>query len=181
MLYYCLKCRKNTESINLRVSKTNNGKTMILSKYAICGSKKTRFIKKQEGNGILSNLDLKAPLNVIPLLGDILFRIIKNAYQRSLASMVYKFFDKKSASLADKSAAGSGVANNRIKQNLQLAKELHKPIIRNFKKRTVYSGFKDNIWGADLADMQLISKFNKGTRFLLCVIDIFVNMHGLFL
>ena len=67
--------------------------------------------------------------------------------------MVYKFFDKKSASLADKSAAGSGVANNRIKQNLQLAKELHKSIIRNFKKRTAYSGFKDNIWDVDLADM----------------------------
>ena len=51
---------------------------------------------------------------------------------------------------------------------------MHKPIIRNLKKkRTVYSGFKDNIWGADLADMQLINKFNKGFRFLLCVIDIF--------
>ena len=84
---------------------------------------------------------------------------------RGLASMVYKFFDKKSK--------GNGVANNEIKQNLQLAKELHKQIIRNFKKRTVYSGFKGNIWGADLADMQLISKFNKGFRFLLCVIDIF--------
>ena len=59
--------------------------------------------------------------------------------------MVYKFFDKKSASLSDKSVSGSGVANNEIKQNLQLAEELHKPIIRNFKKRTVYSGFKDNI------------------------------------
>ena len=80
--------------------------------------------------------------------------------------MVYKFFDKKSAS-------GSGVANNEIKQNLQLAEELHKPIIRNFRKRTVYSAFKDNICGADLADMQLISKLNKGFRFLLCVIDIF--------
>ena len=88
-----------------------------------------------------------------------------NGYQRRLASMVYKFFDKKST--------GSGVANNDIKQNIQLAKELHKPIIRNFKKRTVYSEFKDNIWGADLADMQLISKFNKGFRFLLCVIHIF--------
>ena len=73
----------------------------------------------------------------------------------------------------DKSVSGSGVANNEIKQNFQLAKELHKPIIRNFKKRTVYSGFKDNIWGADLADMQLISNFNKGFRFLLWVIDIF--------
>ena len=57
------------------------------------------------------------------------------------------------------------------KENIQLAKELNKPIIRKFKKRTVYSKFKDNIWGADLADMQLLSKFNKGFRFLLCVID----------
>ena len=87
--------------------------------------------------------------------------------------MVYKFFDKKSTSLANKSVAGSGVAIDEIKQNLQLAEELQKPIIRNLKKRTIYSEFKDNIWGADLVDMQLISKFNKGFRFLLCVIDIF--------
>ena len=87
--------------------------------------------------------------------------------------MAYNFFDKKSASLPDKSVSGSGVANNSIKQNLQLAKELHKPIIRKFKKRKVYSGFRDNIWGADLADMQLIRTFNKGFRFLLCVVDIF--------
>ena len=80
--------------------------------------------------------------------------------------MVYNFFDKKSAS-------SSGVANNEIKQNLQLAEELHKPITRNFKKRTLYSEFKDNIWGANLANMQLISKLNKGFRVLLCVIDIF--------
>ena len=57
--------------------------------------------------------------------------------------------------------------------NEELAEELHKPIIRNFKKRTVYSAFKDNILGADLADMQLMNKFNKGFTFLLCVIDIF--------
>ena len=57
--------------------------------------------------------------------------------------------------------------------NEQLAKESHKPIIRKSKKRKVCSGFRDNIWGADLADMQLISKFNKGFRFLLCVIHIF--------
>ena len=56
---------------------------------------------------------------------------------------------------------------------MQLADELHKPIIRKCKKRKVYSSFKDNIWGVDLADMQLLSKFNKGFRFLLCVIDIF--------
>ena len=59
------------------------------------------------------------------------------------------------------------------KHNEQLAKELHKPIIRNLKKRTVCSGFRDNTWGADLADMQLISKFNKGFKFLLYVTDIF--------
>ena len=60
-----------------------------------------------------------------------------------------------------------------IKQNLQLAEDLHKPTIRNFKKITVYSRFKDNIWAAYLADMQLISKINKKFRFLLFVIDIF--------
>ena len=73
-----------------------------------------------------------------------------------LLKTIYNFFDKKSK--------GSGVANNEIKQNLELAEELHKPIIRNFKKRTLYLGFKD--------DMQLITKFNKGFRFLLCIIDI---------
>ena len=84
-----------------------------------------------------------------------------------MASIIYKFFDKK--------AAGSGIANdtNNSKQNIQLAKELHKAIIRSFKKRTVYYRFKDNIWGADLAEMQLITKFNKKFRFLFCVIDIF--------
>ena len=96
------------------------------------------------------------------VLKDKALNITKNpkydGYQRVLASMVYKFFYKKSV--------GSGVANNVIKQNLQLIEELHKPVIRNFKKRTVYSAFKDNISGADLADMQLISKFNKGSRFL---------------
>ena len=65
------------------------------------------------------------------------------------------------------------VSLNEIKQNPQLAEELHKRIIRNFKKRTVYSSFKDSIWGADLADMESTSKFNKKIRFLLCVIDIF--------
>ena len=50
---------------------------------------------------------------------------------------------------------------------------MHKPIIRNFKKRTVYCGFKDNIWGVDLADMQSLSKYNKGIKYLLCAIDLF--------
>ena len=101
------------------------------------------------------------------VLRDKAFKIASDqkydGYQRGLASMVYKFFDKKSQ--------GSGAANNN--ENIQLADELHKPIIRKFEKRKVYSSFRDNIWGADLADMQLLSKFNKGFRFLLCVIDIF--------
>ena len=111
------------------------------------------------------------------ILRDKVLNIAKNpkydGYQRGLASMVYKFFDKKSK--------GSGVANNEIKQNLQLAKQLHKPIIRNFKKRTAYSGFKDNICGANLADMQLISKLIKDLD-LYCVLFMFlVNMLALFL
>ena len=82
-------------------------------------------------------------------------------------------FGKKSASLPDKSVSGSNIANTRIKPNLQLAKELRKPIIRNFKKRTVDSGFKDNIWGVALADMQSLSKYHKRIRYLLCAIDFF--------
>ena len=98
--------------------------------------------------------------------------------------MVYKFFDKKSAGggIINNNSNNNNTNNNNnynnidnnndIKQNLQLAEELHKPIIK-FKKRKVYSGFKDNIWATDLADMQLISQFNKRFRFILCVIDIF--------
>ena len=82
------------------------------------------------------------------------FNIAKNlkyyGYQRGLTSMVYKFFDKK--------LTGSGV-NIPSEFNKQLAKELRKPIIKKFQTRKVYSGFKDNIWGADLVNMQLISKF----------------------
>ena len=89
-----------------------------------------------------------------------------DGYQRGLTSMVYKFFDKKSK--------GSGVVNTKlIPQNQQLGEELHKPIIKKFEKRKVHAAFKDNIWGADLADMQLLSRYNKGIRFLLCVTDIF--------
>ena len=73
MLSYYLKCRRNTESINPKVSKTTNGKAIILSTCAICGSKKTIFIKKQEAKGLLSNLGLRTPLNKIPVLGDISF------------------------------------------------------------------------------------------------------------
>ena len=83
-----------------------------------------------------------------------------DGYQRGLTSMVYKFFDLKVAS-PDKKSIGSGAKHVNTKitpQNEQLAEELHKPIIRKSKKRKVYSAFKDNIWAADLADMQLLSK-----------------------
>ena len=73
MLSYCLKCKKNTESINPKVSKTTNGKAMLLSTCAICGSKKTKFIKEQQAKGLSGNLGLKTPLNKIQVLGDILF------------------------------------------------------------------------------------------------------------
>ena len=73
MRSYCLKCRKDTENINLRVSNAINGKTIILSKCAICGSKKSRFIKNQQAKGLLRNIGLRKPLSKVPLLGDILF------------------------------------------------------------------------------------------------------------
>ena len=73
MLSHCFNCRKNTKSINLKVSKTTNGRAIILSTCVICGSKKPKFIKQQEAKGLLSNLGLKTPLNKIPVLGDILF------------------------------------------------------------------------------------------------------------
>ena len=82
--------------------------------------------------------------------------------------------------LADKSASGGAVKNENMSNQRpldlatrELAEELHKPIIKKFRKRKVYSPFIDNTWGADLADMRLISNFNEGIRFLLCVIDIF--------
>ena len=76
--------------------------------------------------------------------------------------MVYKFFDK--------NYSESGVATD---PNYQLANDLHRYIIRNFKRRKVYSSFIDNIWGVDLTDMQLPSKYNKGIKYLLCAIDLF--------
>ena len=79
--------------------------------------------------------------------------------------MVYKFFDKKTF--------GIGIKSENISNNKELAKELLKPVIIKFNKRKVLSPFIDKIWGADLAIMQLINKFNKGFRFLLCVIDIY--------
>ena len=73
MKFYCLKCRKDTENINPKVSSTSNGKAMILSRCAICGSRKTRFIKNQEAKSLLSNLGIRTPLSKVPILGNVLF------------------------------------------------------------------------------------------------------------
>ena len=73
MKSHCLKCRKDTENINPKFSKTSNGRTMLLSKCAICGSKKSRFIRNQEAKGLLNNLGIRTPLSKVPLLGGILF------------------------------------------------------------------------------------------------------------
>ena len=94
-----------------------------------------------------------------------------DGYQRGLASMVYKFFDKKST--------GSGIVRDTTKSSSLersssiLADELYKPIINKFNKRKVYSQFKDNIWGVDLADMQSLSRKNKGIKYILCAIDLY--------
>ena len=84
-----------------------------------------------------------------------------DGYQRALASMVYMSFDRKT---------GSGVSVNR-----QLAEELHKPVIEKFKRRTVYARLKDNVWAADLAEMESLSSKNEVIKYLLCVIDVFTK------
>ena len=100
------------------------------------------------------------------VLRDKAYNIASNpeydGYQRGLASMVYKFFNKKSM--------GSGIARD---SSLILADELHKPAIKKFNKRKVYSQFIDNIWGVDFADTQSLSKKDKGSKYLLCAIDLF--------
>ena len=97
---------------------------------------------------------------------DKVFKIARDpkydGYQREIASMVYTFFDKKSR--------GSGVATE---PNYQLANELHKQIIRKFKRQKVYSSFRQNIWGVDSGDMQSMSKYIRGIKYLLCAIDLF--------
>ena len=111
--------------------------------------------------------DLTKRTQLDKVLRDKAFKITSDpkydGYQRGLASMVYKFFDKKSS--------GSGIAAT--EPNYQLANELHRQIIRKFKRRKVYSSFRDSILGVYLADMQSLNKYNKGIRYLLCAIDLF--------
>ena len=141
----------------------------------------TRYIYRNELNKACFNndsayadhKDLINRTKADKVLRDKAYNIASNpkydGYQRGLASMVYKFFDKKSM--------GSGTAKpsslERIASSSILADELHKPIIKKFEKRKVYSQFKDNIWGVDLADMQSLRRKNKGIEYLLCVIDLY--------
>ena len=126
------------------------------------------------------------------VLRDNTFNIAKNpkydGYQRGLASMVYKCFDKKSsdgvatlARLKTLATRNKSAVKNENISNKKLADELHKLIIRKSKKENVFSTFIGNIWGADLADIQLICKFKKRNQFLLCVTDIFSKYEGVIL
>ena len=134
----------------------------------------TRYINRNEldkacfqhDSAYADHKDLINRTKADKVLRDKAYNIASNpkydGYQRGLASMVYKFFDKKST--------GSGIKKD---SSLILAHELHKPIIKKIAKRKVYSQFKDNIWGVDLADMQSLSRKNKGIKYLLCVIDLY--------
>ena len=118
----------------------------------------------QHGSAYADHKDLINRTEAEKVLRDKAYDIASNAeydgYQRGLVSMVYKFFDKKSM--------GSGIASSSI-----LADEFHKPVIKKFENRKVYSQFKDNIWGVDLVDMQSLSRKNKGIKYLLCAIDLY--------
>ena len=124
----------------------------------------------QHNSAYADHKDLINRTKADKVLKDKAYNIASNpkydGYQRGLASMAYKFFDKNST--------GSGTAKSTAESSsLRLADELHKPVIRKFNKRKVYSQFKDYIWGVDLADMQSLSKKNKGIKYLLCAIDLF--------
>ena len=119
----------------------------------------------QHDSAYADNKDLINRTKADKVLKEKAYNIASNpkydGYQRGLASMVYKFFDKKSM--------GSGFAKD---SSLILADELHKPVIKKFNKRKVYSQFKDNIWGVDLADTRSLSKKKiKVLNFFLCATD----------
>ena len=129
----------------------------------------------QHDSAYADNKDLITRTKADKILKDKAYNIASNpeydGYQRGLASMVYNFFDKKSmgSGTAEPSSLEIIVKNS----SLILPDELHKPVIKKFNKRKVYSQCRDNIWGVDLADMQSLSKKNKGVKYLLFAIDLF--------
>ena len=126
----------------------------------------------QHDSAYADNKDLINRTKADKVLKDKAYSIASNpeydGYQRGLASMVYKFFDKKC--MASGTAEPTSLERIAKASSLILSDELHKPLIKKFNKRKVYSQFKDNIWGVDLADMQSL---NKGYKYILCAIDLF--------
>ena len=129
----------------------------------------------QHDSAYADHKDLINTIKSDKVLRDKAYNIASNpkydGYQRGLASMVYKFFDKKS--MGSGTVEPSSLERIVKDSSLILADELHKPVIKKNNKRKVYSQFRDNIWGVDLADMQSLSKKNKGIKYLLCAIDLF--------
>ena len=161
----CHPFTKNKESIE-RFMQTGN--TYIIYKNEL---DKTCF-QQNMAYGKLKDLVKRTQSGKV--LKDKAFEIVSNpkydGYQRGLASMVYNFFDKKS----NGSSVFASVANKSTNEpNYRLANELHKPIIRKCKKGKVYSSYRDNIWGVDLANMKSLSEYDKEIKYLLCAIDLF--------
>ena len=144
--------------------------------YSACGPftknrKRKQKFKQTEDSSISQNKLDKACFQHDKVLRNKVFNIAKypkyDGYQRGLNLMVYRYFDEKTSN----ANTSGGAIKNEILTNRQLTEELHKPIIRKFKKHKVYSCFKDSIWGADISDMQLIRKFNKGFQYLFFVVN----------
>ena len=114
------------------------------------------------GNRFMPEMHLKQPGFTYSACGPFTKKKKIETFMQTGNTDQFKFFDKKSS--------GRGVANE---PNYQLTNELHKRIIKEFKKKKVYSSFRDNIWGVDLAHMQSLSKYNKGNKYVLCAVDIF--------
>ena len=131
----------------------------------------------QHDSAYADHKDLIIRTEADKVLRDKAYDIVSNpkyiGYQRSLASMVYKFFDKKSTGSGFKKLKNTAEPSALARSSSVLADELHKPIIRKFDKRKVYSQLKDNIWGVDLADIQSLSRKNKGIKYILCAIDLY--------
>ena len=162
MLSYCFKCRKNTESKNSKIVRTKSGRTMLLSKCEVCGSKRSKFMKEQEASGLISSLGITAPLSKIPLyiyqneldracfqhdmaygdFKDLTRKTVSdkisqdkefNRYQQGLASMVYKFFDKK---------ASGGAIKNKNMSNKETAEELTNQLLKKLKNKSTLTFYR---------------------------------------
>ena len=110
------------------------------------------------------------------MIKHLIFLKIEN--MMDIKELLLQWFINFLIKISSGSNTSGGVVKSEIKSNQELAEELHKPIVRKFEKREVYSSFKYNIWGAALADTQLRSKFDKGFFFYYVSLTFIVNMHG---